>query len=423
MSRRLAQFLVILACLSAETARAEWAGTWMASPQQAGEPSPFSLENTTVRENLRVSVGGSKVRLRFSNLYGKSPLILSTVTVGKADPVNPAKCLNALPLRKSGKMNLTLAPGTELTTDALNLELKDHDQLCVSFHLPKKTEFATIHAVSQQTDFVAPGNQTSVLNMHDASPMQSRFFLSGVDIERKGHSGTIVAIGDSITDGQGSSMNANHRWTDFLSNRLHDAGIEMGVLNAGISANRLLRDSPDHSLPFKLGTNTASRFEREVLGRPEVTHAVVLIGINDLGHPGSAAPLSEAVSAEDLIAGYKKLIRGAHAKGIKIFGGTLPPFQGVIYEGYYTEEKEKIRQTVNRWIREGGAYDGVVDFDLALRNPAQPLKLLEKFDSGDHIHPSDAGYKAMAEAVNLQFFAPKPKAHAGLETESNLSAE
>jgi len=213
----------------------------------------------------------------------------------------------------------------------------------------------------------------------------------------------VVAFGDSITDGAASTVDANRRWPDTLAGRLlarHGAA-PTGVLNAGIGGNRILHD-PVSAVQF--GVNALARFDRDVLAQPGVKYVILLEGINDLGHAGTSAPVSETVSAEDIIAGMRQIIERAHEKGIKVFGGTITPFEGTVFEGYFTPEKEVKRKAVNEWIRTGGAFDGVVDFDKALRDPAHPDRMRAAYDSGDHLHPGDAGYKAMGESVDLKLF-------------------
>jgi lysophospholipase L1-like esterase len=228
--------------------------------------------------------------------------------------------------------------------------------------------------------------------------------VTGVDVLAPESTSALVAFGDSITDGAHSTVDANHRWPDFLAARLLARGGHKGVavLDAGIGGNRILHDAGSTNVRF--GVSALARFDRDVLAQPGVKYVIVLEGINDLGHAGSSAPLSESVTADDLIAGLKQLIERAHEKGIKIFGATLTPFAGMPSKTYFTPEKEAIRKAVNQWIRTGKAFDGVVDFEKAVRDPANPDRMAASYDSGDHLHPGDAGYKAMGEAVDLSLF-------------------
>lgn len=211
-----------------------------------------------------------------------------------------------------------------------------------------------------------------------------------------------MAFGDSITDGARSTVDANRRWPNILSNRLQARRQPLAVVDAGIGGNRILHDAVPATPRF--GVNALARFERDVLAVPGLRYVIVLEGINDLGHAGSSAPPSEAVTADDLIAGLKQLIERAHEKGVKIIGGTITPFEGTVFPGYYTPEKELKRQAINAWIRTSGAFDGVVDFEKAVRDPAAPGRILPAYDGGDRLHPGDAGYQAMGEAVDLRLF-------------------
>lgn len=248
-------------------------------------------------------------------------------------------------------------------------------------------------------------------------------FLTGVDVQGRSLSASIVALGDSITDGSVTTTDANHRWPDLLTVRLQTARMPLapfggalrwlfpnllgntsmlGVLNKGIGGNRMLRDPGEQPL---FGKATLARFDRDVLAQPGVEYMIVLIGINDIGHPGTGTiPASEEPTLNDMIAGYRQLIARAHEKGITVFGGTLTPFEGTIFPGYYSPQKEALRQAVNQWIRSSGEFDAVIDFEAAVRDPARPTRMLPAFDAGDHLHPNDAGMQAMANAIPLEIF-------------------
>ena len=277
--------------------------------------------------------------------------------------------------------------------------------LAIDLYLPGTTNTPatlTMHGGALQTSYISEtGNHVGKTTMPEVGTTRSWFLLSRVDVVAPDATGAIVAFGDSITDGARSTADTNNRWPDHLARRLQSQGIKMGVLNAGIGGNRVLNEA---AVPAGVdmravgaGINALARFERHVLSLPGVTHVIVLEGINDIGN----ARQNPTPTAEDLIAAHKQLIEQAHARGLKIFGATLTPFWGA---AYYTEVGEAKRQALNEWIRTGKAYDGVVDFDKATRDPSDPKKLLEKYDSCDYLHPSDAGYKAMGDAIDLSLF-------------------
>jgi lysophospholipase L1-like esterase len=265
----------------------------------------------------------------------------------------------------------------------------------------------TVHQGALQTSYeVKGGDFTSALDLAAAgavAKLTSYPFLSGVDVVNSRARGSIVALGDSITDGYKSHEDTNHRWPNLLANRLHEAGKEVGVLNAGISANRLLHDGPEGGR-YAPGPNVLARFDADVLAQTGVAHVIVLEGINDLGHPGQSEPSTEAVSAEEMIGAFRQLIARAHTHGIKIYGCTILPFEGTLYPGFFTVAKDSERQKVNDWMRSSKEFDAVFDFDKALRDPARPSRLLPAYDSGDHLHPSDAGHTAMADTVDISLF-------------------
>jgi lysophospholipase L1-like esterase len=276
----------------------------------------------------------------------------------------------------------------------------------------------TIHGSAFQTNYVSlPGNFTGAATLPTERTITSWPFLTEVDVEAPG-SAAIVALGDSITDGSNTTLDTNRRWPDLLALRLQTTrdlasapngvasllapNARLSVINRGIGGNRLLRDPGEQPL---FGRAALTRFDRDVLATAGVRTMIVLIGINDIGHPGTGTiPASEAVTAQDLIAGYRQLIARAHAKGIAVYGATLTPFEGTVFPGYYTPEKEQVRQAVNNWIRSGDEFDGVIDFERAVRDPAHPTRMLPAYDSGDHLHPNDLGMQAMANAIPLQLF-------------------
>jgi lysophospholipase L1-like esterase len=298
-----------------------------------------------------------------------------------------------------GDPSITIPPGALVVSDPVELEVPDRGDLAVSIFVPENTGPATWHFLGQQTSFISPpGDFTASAVMPVSSTTLARFWLAGVDVTASEHTGVIVAIGESVVDGAQSTVNANARWTDQLARRLlaqpgHRA---MGVLNEGLAGNRLLHDS--------LGPNALARFDRDVLAQTGVTHVIVQAGGNDIF---TLNPVEE-VTVEQVIQGHRQLIERAHSKGLRIFGCTLTPVEGFLQPGtpfpVFTPAKEVKRQAVNAWIRTSGEYDGVIDFDRVLRDPTAPTKIRALYDSGDHGHPNDLGYNALANAIDLRLF-------------------
>jgi lysophospholipase L1-like esterase len=285
-----------------------------------------------------------------------------------------------------------------MVSDAVKLTVPDGGDLVVSLYFPETTTGAGIHYAAQQTAYLAPGDQTAAVSFPEAAKIGSWVFLNGVEVLKPASAAAVVTFGDSITDGAASTPDANHRWPDTLAARLAPLGI--GVLNAGIGGNRILND-PSGQVRF--GVNALARFDRDVLAQSGVRWVVLMESINDLGHANADSLPSERVTADDIIVGMKQIIERAHTRGLKIFGATLTPFENP-RTGYFTPEKEVERKKVNAWIRTSGAFDGVIDFDKAVQDPQHPDRFAAIYDSGDHLHPGDAGYKAMGEAVDVKLF-------------------
>jgi lysophospholipase L1-like esterase len=306
------------------------------------------------------------------------------------------------PLTFSGRASVTIPPDALVLSDPVRLAVPAAGDLAISLYLPKAVTGAGIHYSAQQTSYVGRGDLTAAESIASASTITSWVFLTGVDVLAAEDAATLVAFGDSITDGARSTIDTNRRWPNVLASRLLARhGARIGVLDAGIGGNRILTDAASN---VRFGVNALARFDRDVLAQPGVKYVIVLEGINDLGHPGSSAPATETVSADDIIAGLTQMIERAHEKGIRIFGATLTPFEGTPFPGYFNPEKEAKRKAVNQWIRNGKAFDGVIDFEKAVRDPQHPDRMLPAYDGGDHLHPGDAGYKAMGEAVDLSLF-------------------
>jgi lysophospholipase L1-like esterase len=396
--------------LGASHAAARWVGTWGAAPQPPTPalgpfPASPSFSNETIRQVLRVSAGGSHLRIRISNEYGTKALRIGGASVALADATGAIRAGSERRVRFAGEATVVVPPGAAWLSDSVDLSVDALASVSVSLYLPEDTGPCTCHGVAVSTGYVSePGDFTE----HSFTPkrtVQMRAFISGVEVETsKGRS--VIVLGDSISDGVGSKLDANHRWPDLLAARLiaRDGKASWGVVNMGISGNRILDDGA--------GQSALTRFDRDVLAVPSGSYLIVFEGINDLGigYGHFEGPLAERFksmqpqvkpSRERMIAGYRQLIERAHAHGLKVLGATLTPYGGA---GYYSPEGEQIREALNGWIRSSGAFDGVLDFDAVMRDPAQPTQMPAGLHSGDHLHPSDAGYEAMAKSIDLQLF-------------------
>ncbi|MBB3222741.1 SGNH/GDSL hydrolase family protein [Pseudoduganella umbonata] len=373
----------------------DWVGTWGTAPADAAPKTLQTFTNQTVRLIVRTSAGGSQVRIRLSNELGSVPLRVGAAHVALRANGAAIDAASGRALTFGGRPSVVIPPGAPMLSDPVDLAVPAQSDLAVSLYLPGQAKATTVHEAAYQTSYVSgPGNFAGAAAFPTRATIASWPFLTEVDVMAGG--GAIVALGDSITDGAITTANANRRWPDLLARRL-PAGAQMGVVNRGIGGNRLLRD-PEGWPPF--GRAVLARFDRDVLATAGARHLVLLIGINDIGHPKAA----DVPPAEELIAGYRQVIARARTHGIAVHGATLTPFEGTVFPGYYTPAKEAVRQAVNRWIRDSREFDSVIDFDRALRDPARPARLLVKYDSGDHLHPNDAGMAAMADAVPLELF-------------------
>jgi lysophospholipase L1-like esterase len=386
-----------------------WIGTWGAAPSpqiidtSRMQADRFQLESQTIREIVFASAGANTIRIRLSNAYGAESIEIGDVHValhGDKSGILPG---SDRVVTFGGAPRINIPPNAVVLSDPVKLDVLPGHEVAVSMFLPKHTLAGGIHYGAQQTAYLAAGDLTAAPAFDNPSSITSWLFLTGLDALVPESGGTIVAFGDSITDGAASANDANHRWPNFLARRLIAQNrTDLGVVDEGIGGNRVLHDALPVSIGF--GVNGLARYGPDVLEQPGARYVIVLEGINDIGHGGSSAPASEIVSADEIIAGLKQMIARAHERGLKIFGGTLTPFVGTVYPGYYTPEKEVKRKAVNYWIRSSGAFDGVVDFDKAIQDPSDPGRMLPKYDSGDHLHPNDAGYKAMADAIDLSLF-------------------
>jgi lysophospholipase L1-like esterase len=385
--------IVLLSCWAfwaASAGAGEWLTTWAAAPTALAAGDPVrelpSFDNRTVRQQLRISVGGIRLRIRFTNEFGSGPLRIGGARIGRG--AFGGHGAESRVVTFSGKTSTIIPAGAPLVSDPIDLTVPALSSLTISLYLQEATS-CSCHAPSLQTAYVSAGDSTSAVEA-TGTAMQLRAFVSGIDVEtRARRARSIVVLGDSISDGVGSTADANRRWTDVLAERLIAGNRQLGVANAAISGNRLLSDGA--------GQSALARFDRDVLSLSAVTHLVVFIGINDLGSQQG----SEVPGTESLISGYRQIIARAHLHGIKVIGATLTPFGGA---RIYSVGGEVTRQAVNEWIRHSREFDGVLDFDAVLRDPARPAQMASDLESGDHLHGNDAAYAKMARAVNLTLF-------------------
>ncbi|HEY7101601.1 MAG TPA: SGNH/GDSL hydrolase family protein [Mycobacteriales bacterium] len=399
---------------AAHPAPTSWVGSWGSVPTTVPPASDTVFSDQTIRQTVHLSVGGSRLRVRFSNEFGTAPLVIGEAHVGRAAGSEPSRSVAAGSDRRltfAGQVSATVPAGAPLLSDPVRLAVPAGADLVVSLYLPQPTKATTTHAFAFQDNVVAAGNVTGSRTVTPTATFQQWWFLSGVSVAAPARDGAVVALGDSITDGANTTPNRNARWPDVLARRLQATPDlrGLGVLNEGISGNRLLHDpnplagSGADAFAAQFGESALRRFDRDVSSQPGGRYVIVLLGVNDLGHPGTIAPESERVTPADLIAGYQQVIARAHQQGMLVFGGTITPFANDTF-GFDTPANRAARLVVNHWIRTSGAYDGVIDFDAALRDPADPERIRPEFDSGDHLHPNDAGAAALANAVPLRLF-------------------
>ena len=376
---------------------ASWVATWGASPVAplpANTTNP-GFTNQTVRMIVHTSVGGSEVRIRLSNLFSTDSLAIGAAHIalhGSGPGITEG---SDHPLTFGGSATATIPPGALLVSDSVPFSVPAQSDLAVSLYLPGTTGQATWHPGAHDTNYVSTaGNFAATDQIPVDRTVTSWFYLNDVEVRTAKPALAIVTFGDSITDGTNSTNDANHRWPNFLAARLAERHIQLAVVDQGIAGNRILHDLA--------GPNALARFDRDVLAQTGVGYVTVLLGINDIGRSGTGHP-PQPVTADDVIAGHKQMIARAHEAGLKIFGCTLTPFEGA---NYFSAEGETKREAVNNFIR-SGAYDGVIDFDAAAHDPAHPTRLLPAYDSGDHLHPNDAGYQAMANSIDLSLFRSK----------------
>jgi lysophospholipase L1-like esterase len=374
-----------------------WVGTWTTAPAPA-EGGAFA--NQTLRMNARVSIGGNHVRVRLSNAYGNRPLTIGRahIALREAGPATVAGSVRQLTF--GGEASATIAAGALLLSDPVELALAPLADVAISIYLPGDVpqSFGITGRYARQTNYISPpGDFSSEAVMPVGRLTDDWYFVNGIDVTAPAETGGVVALGDSLTDANISTHDAFCRWPDQLARRLiaRTGGRALGVMNQGLGGNRILHDIR--------GDSGLRRFDRDVLAQPGVTHVIVMLGTNDLRNRW--AKPEEEVTAEQMIAGLKQMALRAQTRGIKIFGGTLTPFENETFlVGAWTPAREAVRLAVNAWIRDAGAFDAVVDFDAGLRDPEHTARMLPIYDCGDHLHPSDLGYNRMGDVIDLSLF-------------------
>ncbi len=396
----------LLPCFAQDApAAVHWVGSWAAS-QQVPEPANAlpanELRDATVRQIVHLSVGGARLRVHLSNAFGTAPLRIDSVHI--AGPISPSSdkidTATDRAFTFAGNPEAIIPAGAEYISDPIDYPMAALSNLAISFHLSEPPARQTGHPGSRSTSYVVHGDMVAAAELPNATKVDHWYQIAGVDVTGPADGASIVALGDSITDGHATTTNGNDRWTDVLAQRLQGspATNRLGVLNEGIGGNHLLVDG--------LGPNALARFNRDVLAQTGVRYVIVLEGVNDLG---GLTRLGEVPSAEHealvarILGAYQQIVLRAHAHGLEVIGATITPYAGSDY--YHPTAKDEMdRQAVNQWIRDPGHFDAVVDFDKVLRDPSHPDHLLPSYDSGDHLHPSPAGYRAMADAIPLALF-------------------
>jgi lysophospholipase L1-like esterase len=353
---------------------------------------------------VRASLGGRRARVTVSNVYGNAPLTIGAAHAALRSKESAIVPGSDRPLMFNGKPEVTIAQGAAMTSDPVDLEIPPLGDLAISVYIPGASGQLTTHGTGLHTTYIAPGNVTAQPMLSDMTTTHSWYWITGVDVMASADAGAIVAFGDSITDGATSSNDADRSWPSVLAARLVSTpgAPKLAVLNEGISGNRILADGA--------GVNALARFDRDVLGQANVKWLMIMEGINDIGittgPPRGTGPAPAPITADDLILPMKQMIERAHTHGIKVIGCTLTPYQGA---AYYSDKGEEVREALNRWIKTSGAFDAVVDYDKVTQSSSNSKMLTPTFNNADHLHPNDAGYKAMADSIDLKIFTSKKK--------------
>jgi lysophospholipase L1-like esterase len=386
--------------VAAATSSENWVGTWAASPMAAKNPTAKfgapGTDGTTLREIVHISIGGPSLRVVLTNEFGLDPLTIGAAQIALSSGASAISAGSATPLTFGGAPSITIPPGALVLSDPVALKVAPASNLAVSLFLPDQpVNQLTFHPFADQTNYLVPGNVVSAASFDTPTTFFTWDFLKGVDVTADNKAASIVAFGDSITDGAHSTRDANARWPDVLAHRLQadKKTAHLGVLNEGIGGNRILHDTT--------GPSALARFDRDVLAQAGVKYLIIMESINDIGHATDPTKPYDIITPDDLIIGLSQLASRAHTHGIKVFGATLTPFVGAKYQ---TPAGEEMRQAINKWIRTTNQFDGVIDFDKVTTDPTHPGMFLVLDDSGDHLHPGDAGYRAMGESIDLNLF-------------------
>lgn len=384
--------------LSASAAPADhWVGTWATSPVALPDAAEkYGAIETTYREIVHTSLGGDSSRIILTNEFGLGPLTVNSAYLALRVKGSEIDVANTRQITFDGRSSITIPAGALAVSDPVALKLPPLADVAVSFVLPAQAiQQATHHSFADQTSYTVPGSVSGAKSLETPTEITNWPFLKGIDVRVDEKSAAIVAFGDSITDGSHSTKDTNQRWPDILAQRLQaDKKMKnLGVLNEGIGGNRILHDNT--------GPSALARFDRDVLAQAGVKYLIILEAINDIGHAQDPVKPYDVVSAEDLIAGFGQLAARAHTHGIKVYGATLTPYVGAKYA---SPAGEAMRQAVNKWIRTSNELDGFIDFEKASQDPANPAVFSSTADGGDHLHPSDGGYKAMGDSIDLKLF-------------------
>lgn len=396
----LGMLLAIAACSgrtassSAAAPREEWAPTWYA-PQQLTEPRnmpPAPLTGATLRQVIYPRIGGQRVRLRLSNIFGSGPMAITSVHLARSTGQSAIDTASDRALTFGGAAAVTIAAGDSAVSDPVSFDLPGNAPVAITMVISQAPDGVTGHPGSRMTSFLMAGDWVRAASLPEAARTEHWYAITGLDVVASGRR-TLVTLGNSITDGRGSITDQNNRWPDLLALRLQadPRTRNVTVINVGIGGNTILRGG--------LGPTALARLDRDVLNQPGVRWVIIKEGVNDLG--GARQPGEATRVAQELIAAYQQIIARAHARSILMYGGTILPFGG---NNYGSPEQLAARQTVNDWIRSSGVFDAVIDFDAALRDPARPDWLLPANDTGDHLHPNENGYRVMADFIDLALF-------------------